>query len=64
MCYTWKYPSKKEDEIEPKEFIKLPQLSFTNITGGEPCFEDSEKTIATAWNWHKNHPNGYGRKEY
>ena len=25
-----------------------------------PRFDDVEKIIATAWNWHKNHPNGYG----
>ena len=25
----------------------------------EPKFADVEKIIATAWNWHKNHPNGY-----
>lgn len=24
-----------------------------------PQFADVEKVIATAWNWHKNHPNGY-----
>ena len=25
-----------------------------------PRFDDVEKIIATAWNWHKSHPNGYG----
>ncbi len=24
-----------------------------------PRFDDVEKIIATAWNWHKSHPNGY-----
>ena len=24
-----------------------------------PKFADVEKVIATAWTWHKNHPNGY-----
>lgn len=24
-----------------------------------PHFDDVEKIIATAWNWHKSHPNGY-----
>lgn len=24
-----------------------------------PRFDDIEKIIATAWNWHKSHPNGY-----
>ena len=25
-----------------------------------PRFDDVEKIIATAWNWHSTHPNGYG----
>ena len=25
-----------------------------------PRFDDVEKIIATAWNWHKSHPKGYG----
>ena len=25
-----------------------------------PRFDDVEKIIATAWNWHNTHPNGYG----
>ena len=25
-------------------------------------FDTIEKIIETAWNWHKNHPNGYGDK--
>lgn len=27
--------------------------------GWLPVFDDPEKIIATAWRWHKNHPNGY-----
>ena len=30
------------------------------ILGWTPQFDDVEKIIATAWNWHKSHPNGYG----
>ena len=30
------------------------------ILGWTPRFDDVEKIIATAWNWHKSHPNGYG----
>ena len=30
------------------------------ILGWTPQFDDIEKIIATAWNWHKSHPTGYG----
>lgn len=40
MCHTWKYPTKKEDEITIKDIEKLPQLNFVNITGGEPFLRD------------------------
>lgn len=30
------------------------------ILNWSPRFDDVEKIIATAWNWHKTHPNGYG----
>lgn len=30
------------------------------ILNWTPRFDDVEKIIATAWNWHKTHPNGYG----
>lgn len=30
-----------------------------NILKWKPQFTDIERIIETAWNWHKNHPNGY-----
>lgn len=36
MCDCWKDPSKPEDEIGLDVIEKLPQMVFTNITGGEP----------------------------
>lgn len=30
-----------------------------NILGWQPKFDDLETIISTAWNWHKEHPNGY-----
>ncbi len=30
------------------------------VLGWKPRFTDPEEIIATAWNWHKNHPNGFG----
>jgi len=31
--------------------------------GWAPRVQDLEKIVATAWNWHKKHINGYGRRE-
>lgn len=36
MCYARKNPSKSSDEIQPEIVEKLPNMFFTNITGGEP----------------------------
>ncbi len=30
--------------------------------GWEPRFSDLQTIIKTAWNWHKNHPGGYGKQ--
>jgi MoaA/NifB/PqqE/SkfB family radical SAM enzyme len=40
MCYTWKHPSKKEDEIRPDDLLTLPPMVRLNITGGEPFLRD------------------------
>lgn len=36
MCNCFRDPSKPEEEITLSEIRKLPQMVFTNITGGEP----------------------------
>ena len=36
MCDCFKDPSKPSEEITLEEIKKLPQMAFTNITGGEP----------------------------
>jgi len=36
MCDVWQYPSRPEEEIGLDVYEKLPQMFFTNITGGEP----------------------------
>ncbi len=36
MCDCFKDPSKPEEEITPDIIRKLPDMAFTNITGGEP----------------------------
>lgn len=46
MCNIWKFPTKPEEEFKPEILHKLPDLSFCNITGGEPFLrEDIEKII-------------------
>lgn len=32
-----------------------------NVLGWKPQFDSLEKIISDAWNWHRNHPNGYGK---
>ena len=46
MCNRYKAPSKPEEEISLDTIRKLPPMSFTNITGGEPFIrEDLEDII-------------------
>ena len=45
MCYTWKYPSKKEDEIRPGNLFSLPKMVRLNITGGEPFLKEDLSDI-------------------
>jgi len=45
MCNIWKYPTKVGEEIKPKILNKLPNLSFCNITGGEPFLRDDIEEI-------------------
>lgn len=40
MCFTWKFPTKVEEEFKPSLLEKLPSLSFCNVTGGEPFLRD------------------------
>ena len=32
-----------------------------NVLGWKPEFADLNKIVETAWNWHKDHPNGYDK---
>lgn len=45
MCNRYKVPSKPEDELTIETIKKLPQMSFTNITGGEPFIREDLKDI-------------------
>lgn len=46
---------------DPAQLIASAEKA-KNILHWSPQFSDIEKIIATAWNWHKNHPNGYNDK--
>ena len=40
MCNRYKCPSKPEEELSIETIKKLPQMYFTNITGGEPFIRE------------------------
>ena len=45
MCSRYKVPSKPEEELSIETIKKLPPMSFTNITGGEPFIRDDLKEV-------------------
>jgi len=45
MCNTWKFPTKKEEEVKVEHLKKLPRMRFTNITGGEPFLREDIEDI-------------------
>ena len=45
MCNRYRRPSKPEEEITIETIKKLPQMSFTNITGGEPFIRTDLKEL-------------------
>ena len=45
MCNRFKAPSRPEEEISIETIRKLPEMYFTNITGGEPFIRDDIKEI-------------------
>lgn len=47
MCDVWKFPTKPEDEIGVEVIRKLPQMFFTNVTGGEPFVRQDLPDIIT-----------------
>lgn len=41
MCNTWQFPTKKSEEVTPKDLEKLPGgFRFANVTGGEPFLRE------------------------
>lgn len=45
MCKRYKQPSKPENELSLEVIRRLPQMRFTNITGGEPFIREDLKEI-------------------
>ena len=45
MCNRYKVPSLPEEEISVETIKKLPEMYFTNITGGEPFIREDLKDI-------------------
>lgn len=45
MCNRYKAPSLPEEEITVEAIKKLPEMYFTNITGGEPFIREDLKDI-------------------
>lgn len=45
---------------DPAQLIASSEKART-VLGWNPEHADLEEIIATAWNWHKNHPNGYAK---
>ena len=48
MCNRYKEPSRPEEEISLETIKKLPEMYFTNITGGEPFIRTDLKEIVKA----------------
>jgi UDP-glucose 4-epimerase len=46
---------------DPSTLIAASDKART-ILGWNPKFDDVEQVIATAWNWHQTHPEGFGDK--
>lgn len=45
MCNRYKCPSKPDEELSIETIKKLPQMYFTNITGGEPFIREDLSEI-------------------
>lgn len=43
---------------DPAQLIASSEKA-KKVLGWKPCHNDLEEIIATAWNWHKNHPDGF-----
>ena len=46
---------------DPARLVASSEKS-KSVLGWKPVHDSLEEIIASAWNWHKNHPNGYDEK--
>ncbi len=46
---------------DPAKLIASSEAA-KNVLGWKPKHDSLEEIIASAWNWHKNHPNGYSKE--
>ena len=51
MCNRYKCPSKPEEEISIETLKKLPEMYFTNITGGEPFIREKIRPYCNLHQW-------------
>lgn len=56
-------PARMEDRRagDPSTLIASSKKA-KEVLGWKPKFDDLETIIATAWNWHKSHPEGYNKR--
>lgn len=47
MCNTWRYPSKREEELKLSEYEGLPFMEAVNVTGGEPFLREDLDDIVS-----------------
>ena len=53
-------PAKEEPRrSEDPSMLIASSAKAKEVLGWNPQYADLETIIDTAWNWHKNHPNGY-----
>jgi len=45
MCNTWRFPTKREEELKPSEYERLPFMETVNVTGGEPFLRDDLEEV-------------------
>lgn len=63
MCNIWQNPTTKGEEIKASELESLPELSFINLTGGEPfiredlteiieeCYRHTKRIVISTSGW-------------
>ena len=47
---------------DPAVLVASAQKAI-DVLGWRPSFTDIDRIVESAWNWHKNHPDGYGPRQ-